>query len=180
MNRVEKSLRSGNVRGDAFMVVLLAMAAIAEGQMPNDIYADAEDPATVSEAMSGPYTKEWREAIDKKHKNLKKHNVYKWAEKPKNEPLMDSKTVLRVKRGAQGEITRFKVRCCARGFTQIPGVHFDPAQARAGIVRFNSIQLLLAIAGTASSASVYLHRPIRERIYICVRHRDWNTPQTPW
>lgn len=165
--------RSGTTRaGAAFQCALAAMSGIADDAAEFGL-ADIEDPMSVEEALQGPSATQWRAALDKEHANLVQHGVYEWAKLPEGENLMDSKTVLRVKRGTQGEVTGYKARVCARGFTQIPGVHFDPAQVRAGVVRFETLRVMLAIAAANGSAlrqfdvsSAYLHRPLREVIYM--------------
>src|SRR6201996_2464397 len=169
-----RSTRSGRVRTDtAFNCALAAMTGMAYGSIATDGYGDADDPETVDEALAGPHAGDWRAALDKEHANLVKHGVYEWAHAPEGQLLLDSKTVLRVKRGTQGEVKSFKARCCARGFTQVPGLHFDPLQARASVVRFETLRVILSIAATNGSAmrqfdvtSAYLHRPLREIIYM--------------
>ena len=95
---------------------------------------EPDDTIPVHEALNGPFGVEWCAALDKENTNLINHNVYDWVPRPPNTPLMGSTTVLRVKRGAQGEVTGLKARVCAQGFTQVEDLHFDPNQHRSGVM----------------------------------------------
>jgi len=132
-----------------------------------------DDTIPVHEALNRPFAAEWRAALDKENANLINHNAYDWATRPPNTPLMDSTTVLRVKRGAQGEVTGFKVRVCVRGFTQVEGLHYDPNQPRSGVMQYDSHRILMTIAASNQAhmcqfdvTLAYLHRPLREELYM--------------
>jgi hypothetical protein len=59
------------------------------------------------------------------------------------EKEVSSKWVFKVKRLADGSIDKFKARLRAHGFTPRPGFDFD--ETYISIIRFDSLQLLLAI-----------------------------------
>jgi hypothetical protein len=56
---------------------------------------------------------------------------------------LDSKWVFKIKRLVDGSINKFKAQHIAQDFTQYPGLDFDETDIP--IIRFNSLQLLLAI-----------------------------------
>jgi hypothetical protein len=154
----------------AFEMALAAMSGIADV----DIGEGPDDPADYREAMATPEAAEWQAAFDKEHANLVAHDVYVW-ENPRNAPVMKSKTVWRRKRTAEGEIRAYKVRICARGDTQIPGLQYNPKETSATVMRFETLRVMLSIAAVTGAAirqfdivSAYLHGQLKpgEVIYM--------------
>jgi hypothetical protein len=110
--------------GITFEFVMSAMAG--EPLTDNVESADVltpDDPLTIKEALAGPNAAHWKKALEKEHQNLTKHGVYKWAQSG-DTPVMDSKTVLRIKHDTEGTIMGFEVRCCCFG-TRNYGVSVD-------------------------------------------------------
>jgi len=54
--------------------------------------------------------------------------------------------VYRVKRGASGAISKAKSRLVARGFLQLPGLHFSENETYAGVLSYCSLRLLCALS----------------------------------
>ena len=54
--------------------------------------------------------------------------------------------VYKIKRGADGAISKCKSRLCARGFLQVPGLHFNEHETYAGVLSYSSLRLLCALA----------------------------------
>ena len=63
----------------------------------------------------------WLEAMLEELASLSEHGVFELCELPAGAVLVTGNWVLKMKRGVQGEIERFKARYVARGFTQIMG-----------------------------------------------------------
>lgn len=117
--------------------------------------------------MSTLEASEWQSAFDKEHGNLIAHGVYDW-ENPGDAPVMKSKTVWHRKRTAEGEIKSYKVRICARGDAQIPGLQYNPKETSATVMRFETLRIMLPVAAGAGAAirqfdivSAYLHGQLK-------------------
>ena len=175
------SLRGGRTRAVASTAVEFthfAMGAVA-GELSIELALAAgppnmgDEPTSIREALNGPDGPEWQAALDAENENFVKHDVYTWAD-PGDANVMGSTTVLRTKYDAQGEKKGVKVRVCAQGFTQQPGVHYDPAQKPAQVMRLASLRIMLAmgilkrgvIMRQFDVKSAYLHRPLREEVYM--------------
>ena len=91
----------------------------------------AEDPdmPTITQALRGPESQEWPEAMHKEIDSLERYNT--WQEVLPSE-------------GTQFVNTKYKAHLNAQGFTQIPSLHFD--KPFAAVVHTDTIQFLLAHA----------------------------------
>jgi hypothetical protein len=90
---------------------------------------------------------------------------------PGGRKLVDSKRVFKLKRDANGQITRYKARLVARGFTQEKGVDYHDTFAPT--VRVISIRTLLALAAyndwevkQLDMVTAFLEADIEEEIYM--------------
>ena len=75
--------------------------------------------------------------------SLSEHGVFELCELPPGHKLVAGKWVLKIKRGAQGEIERFKARYVAKGFTQVHGVDLFETWALVG--RYATLRMLLSV-----------------------------------
>jgi hypothetical protein len=110
--------------------------------------ADVQDalgiePRTLKEAQSLPEWPKWKEGIEEELTTLKVSGTWEIVMKPPNVNVVGSKWVFRLKRNAEGEITRHKAQLVAQGFTQQYGV--DYIDTYAPVARLVSIRFLLAI-----------------------------------
>jgi len=85
----------------------------------------ANEPRTYKEASNGPHSKEWEKAIDTEYQTLQTTGIFKWVSEllERRKPI-GSWIVFRLKQDEDGNITKYKVRIIARGFSQIPGQDF--------------------------------------------------------
>jgi hypothetical protein len=80
--------------------------------------------------------------MQKEKDQLQKCGVYRILDKvSEGEKMVDSKWVLLIKRDQNGEIIKFKARKVARGFSRVPGLHYDETFSL--IVRPESWKLIL-------------------------------------
>jgi Reverse transcriptase (RNA-dependent DNA polymerase) len=154
-----------------FMMSVMAGETLTDNVESADV-PTPDDPLIIKEALASPNAAHWKKALEKEHQNLTKHGVYKWAQSG-DALVMDSKTILRMKCDTDSTITGFKVRCCAHGFTQIPGLHFDPAQGHAMVMQFETLHIVLAAAASQDATiqqfdvtSAYLHCPLHKTVYM--------------
>ena len=89
---------------------------------------------------------------------MKENDVYEIVDRPKNREVIGSRWVLNVKRGADGEMEKFKARVVRKGYSQREGIDYN--ETFSPTVRFESLQALLA--------------PVTPRAWKCSR---WTSPQ---
>jgi hypothetical protein len=116
---------------------------VASGMAAAMAEADALEP-TYEEAQSRSDWPEWKKAIQIELNTLKAAGTWELVERPSNTNVVDSKWVFRVKKDADGNISKWKARLVARGFTQVYGV--DYFETFAPVAKLASIRSILAIA----------------------------------
>lgn len=119
-------------------------------------------PKSVSEALVRPEV--WKDAMDKEYAMMLKKGVWRLVERPPGAKTMKCGWVFANKFDGTGILTSRKARIVAKGFTQIPGLHFF--ESFAGVVRFESLRMMLAMAVScgmfiwhADYVSAYLNAP---------------------
>ena len=83
------------------------------------------DEPSLKEAMSGLHREKWLEAMEDELASLTENGVYELVSLPERAAAISGKWVLKIKRGAQGEIERYKARYVVRGFEQVLGKDFN-------------------------------------------------------
>ena len=81
-------------------------------------------PVTYNQAIKCAESQKWIEAIGKEWEAMLKNSVFEVVANPDRKPIK-SKWVFDKKTNERGEVTRYKARLCAKGFTQIFGVDFN-------------------------------------------------------
>ena len=99
-------------------------------------------PRTYDEAMGKPDSQLWRKAIHDELQSMEQQQVWKLV--PRVDRTVGCKWVFVVKRNEFHEITRYKARLVAQGFSQRPVVDFE--ELYAPVVRYYSLRLLMALA----------------------------------
>ena len=94
--------------------------------------------------MHLPQSEEWFKAEAKEITSLESRGTWEIVPHPKDTNVISCKWVYRVKYGADSEVTHYKARLVARGFTQIHGL--DYSETFAPVTRLETLQLLLAMA----------------------------------
>jgi hypothetical protein len=129
------------------------------------------DPSTYSEAISGPSSEEWSEAIRKEHTSLLDNDTWVLTPLPHGRKAIGSKWVFKVKTKSDGSIDRYKARLVAKGYTQVEGVDYD--ETFSPVARLTSIRTLLALAAhyhldiyQMDVDAAYLNGHLSEEIYM--------------
>lgn len=133
---------------------------------------EERDPATVRDAQHSKYWNEWLAAMHEELEALKAKEVYKEVEElPSGRHTVQCKWVLRIKRNKDGQISRFKGRLVAKGFTQIFGQDFTFTFSP--VAQWESIRSILCIAKLNNFElqhidikNAYLNAPLQEEIYM--------------
>ncbi|KAL0439756.1 UNVERIFIED_CONTAM: hypothetical protein Slati_2458600 [Sesamum latifolium] len=94
--------------------------------------------------MSGIDSNKWLEAMKFKIDSMGSNQVWTLVDPPKGARPLGCKWVYKRKLGADGEVTAFKARLMAKGYTQRLGVDFEETYSPMAMAK--SIRILLAIA----------------------------------
>jgi len=130
-----------------------------------------DEPKSIEEAMEDENAVHWKRACDDEIASLAKNETWDLVQLPKGKSTVGCKWVLKKKRGANGEVNRYKARLVAQGFTQRKGI--DYREVFSPVVRYSSIRTLLAIANQYDMEihqmdviSAYLNGVLEEEIYM--------------
>lgn len=107
-------------------------------------YTDIKIPECYEETINSNEKKEWCEAIQEEINALSVNKT--WDEKPlpEDKETIGSRWVFNIKTHKNGEISRFKARLCAKGYTQKKkGIDYNDTFSPT--VRYDSIRILLVI-----------------------------------
>jgi hypothetical protein len=164
--------RSGKIREESGIRSVLDEDG-EENDLPDVIFSAMSKDPTISEAlnMPGDEGKAWEEARQAEWRNMVIHNVFG----PPEEPPPGTKVLKTgtVCRGTyrNGELVKRKVRIVVKGFSQIPGLHFN--ETYAPVMRWESFRMLLAIGASRSAKirqfdvkSAYLHGTMKEKVWV--------------
>ena len=131
------------------------------------------DPKTYQEAMNRPDANKWQDAMKVEMKTLVSLDTYELTCLPQERTSIGSKWVFKLKRDTNGNITKYKARLVAQGFSQRPGFDYDTERLYAPVIRLDTLRLLLAISANfdwemeqVDIIGAYLHGKIEEDIYM--------------
>ncbi|KAL0458572.1 UNVERIFIED_CONTAM: hypothetical protein Slati_0484400 [Sesamum latifolium] len=102
------------------------------------------NPRMYKEAMSDIDSDKWLEAMKSEMDSIGSHQVWTLVDPPKGVRPVGCKWVYKRKLGADREVTAFKTRLVAKGYTQRPGVNFEETYSPVAMAKF--IRILLAIS----------------------------------
>ncbi|KAL0455152.1 UNVERIFIED_CONTAM: hypothetical protein Slati_0854400 [Sesamum latifolium] len=103
------------------------------------------DLKTYGEAISDIDSDKWLEAMKFEMDSMGSNQVWTLVDHPKGVRPVGCKWVYKRKLGADGEVTAFKARLMAKGYTQRLGVDFEETYSPVAMAK--SIRILLAIYG---------------------------------
>ena len=130
-------------------------------------------PSSLADALSGPYAKEWRVAIDDEMRQLEEKGVYRLVNKPAGQKVIKSRLIIKLKTNADGTFDKRKARLVAKGFSQIPGKDFSIDEVFAPVIGLVALRTILAIAAimdlqlhVVDVKGAYLNSNLKERIFM--------------
>jgi hypothetical protein len=103
-----------------------------------------DEPQSLEEALSGPEKEKWEEGWKSEMKSQEENRTWEIVNMPRGRKLVDCKYIFKKKRDSEGNVSKYKVRLVARGFTQVHGVDYHDTFAP--VLKFCSLRMLLAIA----------------------------------
>ena len=145
---------------------LEAYGMTVQGQLPEPL-----EPQTYEQAMNGPYREQWIKAMQEEMKSLSLNCT--WEEVPRTQQMnvLSGKWVFKIKRGPNGEISRFKARWVVRGFEQQQGIDFS--ETFASVVRQKTYRVLFALAAIhdweieqMDVKTAFLYGPIDTEVFV--------------
>ena len=133
--------------------------------------ADNDEPRNVREAFTGQNAKQWKGATDAEFQSLLKNQTWDLVDLPEDKKVIGCKWVFKLKRDANGEITRYKARLVAQGYSQEAGIDYD--EVFAPVAKYDSIRSILAIANQLDLEvhqmdvkTAFLHGDLDNEIYM--------------
>ncbi|GBE80058.1 hypothetical protein SCP_0212610 [Sparassis crispa] len=136
------------------------------------------DPRTITEAKRRPDWPEWQEAMHDEIRRLESRKAWVYMDPPSRlsgQNVVSSKWVFHMKRNARGEVTGYRARLVAQGFTQVKGVNYFSDDTYAAVCKLASICVILSVAAhngwfthQVDVKSTYLYGKLRddEKIYM--------------
>lgn len=129
-----------------------------------------DEPLSVEEALTGPNSNSWKEAMKEEFNSLIENNTWCLEELPDKRKSISSKWVFKTKVGPNGEV-RYKARLVVRGCSQKKGIDYE--ETYSPVVRFSSIRYLIALAARydldidqMDAVTAFLQGDLDENIYM--------------
>ncbi|OMO97034.1 hypothetical protein CCACVL1_04694 [Corchorus capsularis] len=105
---------------------------------------DQDEPTTYQEAVAGPESEKWLEAMKSEMDSMYANQVWTLVDPPKGIKPIGCKWLFKKKTDMDGNVHTYKGRFVAKGFRQIHGVDYD--ETFSPVAMLKSIRILLAIA----------------------------------
>jgi hypothetical protein len=129
------------------------------------------EPKTLQQAMNSSQWPSWEQAIQEEYESLVENGTWVEQECPSNREFLTRKWVFKIKRGAAGEILRYKARWVVRGFEQQYSLDFH--ETFASVIKPMSYKAIFAIAAAydweieqMDVKTAFLYGDIEEDIWI--------------
>ncbi|KAI3723576.1 hypothetical protein L2E82_35254 [Cichorium intybus] len=103
-----------------------------------------DEPSNYQEAVAGPKSAKWKEAMDSEIKSMYDNQVWNLVDNVPGRKTVGCKWIFKKKTDMDGKVHTFKARLVAKGFTQTPRVDYD--ETFSPIAKIKSIRIMLAIA----------------------------------
>jgi len=104
---------------------------------------DNEEPKTYTEALMGPESERWLDAMRSEMESMRENQVWNLVDPPDGVRAIECKWIFKKKIDADGKVHIYKARLVAKGFHQIQGVEYDMTFSLVAMLK--SIRILLAI-----------------------------------
>ena len=102
------------------------------------------EPRSMDEALNSSNAFKWKAAADSEYESLLKNDTWKLVELPPGKNVVGCKWIFKLKRNADGSISRYKARLVTQGHTQEAGLEYD--EVFAPVARYTSIRTVLAMS----------------------------------
>ena len=103
--------------------------------------------------------------------SIEKNGTWKLVSRPNNTTIIGLKWVFKVKRDANGSISKYKARLVAKGYLQQPGINFE--EVFAPVARIETVHILIALAASKGwelhhldVKSAFLYGELQEEVFV--------------
>ena len=86
---------------------------------------DNNEPTSYGEAMVGPDSDKWLEAMKSEMGSMYENKVWTLEVLPEGRKAIQNKWIFKRKTDADGNVTVYKARLVAKGFSQVQGIDYD-------------------------------------------------------
>ena len=129
---------------------------------------NSNDPETFEQAKTQPH---WQKAMQEEYDTLISNQTWELTPLPHGKNLVSCKWLYKTKLNANNEISKFKARLVARGFSQIEGLDYN--ETFAPVAKMPTIKIVLALASKMNwpihqmdVKSAFLNGDLHEEIYM--------------
>ena len=129
------------------------------------------EPRNPKDAKTLPQWPQWLSAMEEEMRRIDELGTWELVLMPSESNVVGCKWVYKVKRDQKGDVSRYKARLVAQGFTQVPGV--DYVDTFAPVAKFSTLRVLLALAASCDweihqmdVKNAYLNGKLTETIYM--------------
>jgi hypothetical protein len=88
-------------------------------------HVDHDEPATYTEAMEGPESKKWLEAMKAEIRSMYDNQVWILVDIPSIRKAVENKWIFKKKTDMDGNVTVYRDRLVVKGFQKIQGVDYN-------------------------------------------------------
>ena len=106
---------------------------------------DNNEPTSYGEAMVGPYSDKWLEAMKSEIGSMYENKVWTLVDLPDDQQAIENKWIFKMKTDADGNVIVYKARLVAKGFSQVQGVDYDENFSPVAMLKSVGIMLALAV-----------------------------------
>ena len=129
------------------------------------------EPRHPADAKNLPQWPQWEAAMQEEMSRIEQLGTWVLVPRPEGVNIVRCKWVYKIKRDEKGNVSRYKARLVAQGFTQVPGV--DYVDTFAPVAKFSTLRVLLALAAQLDLEihqmdvkNAYLNGTLTETIYM--------------
>ncbi|KMQ86061.1 retrovirus-related pol polyprotein from transposon tnt 1-94 [Lasius niger] len=136
-----------------------------------NVAREAREPKSFREALTSLDAERWRQAMTDELNGLMQNNTWELVDPPRYKTILGCKWVFKLKHNEMGNVTKYKARLVAQGFSQKFGIDYD--EVFAPVVRQTTIRMLLTIAGSKNwivkhfdAKTAFINGELKEDIYM--------------
>ena len=105
------------------------------------LISEEDEPKSVKEAIANP---NWLKAMKSEISSMHDNNTWELVPRPSGKNIVGSRWIFKIKRNADGSISRYKARLVAQGYSQELGIDYN--EVFSPVARSATIRTLLAVA----------------------------------
>ena len=132
----------------------------------------ANEPTSYEEAIKGPESAQWRQAMDEEIRAMKSHKVWTLVKPTSNQKLIKCRWVFRKKFDQNGDLKGYKARLVAQGYSQTHGIDYNDTFSP--VIRFETLRSIIAYSlkhdlklQSMDVSSAFLNGNLEEQLYMC-------------